>query len=51
MIDLPLIALAAAWRVSALAVSILTAALAIAPYWDKSIYLKALREALRSVPM
>jgi len=51
MFNLPLAALATAWRVSVLAVIILTAALAIAPYWDASAYLTALRDALCSTPM
>jgi hypothetical protein len=51
MPDIPLAALASAWRVSVSAVTILTAALAVAPYWDSSIYLKALRAALCSPPV
>jgi len=48
---LALSALAAAWRTSMVAVALLTGALAIAPYWDASIYMQALREALTNSPM
>jgi hypothetical protein len=51
MPDLTLSALAAAWRTSLIAIALLTGALVIAPYWDASIYMRALREALVSTPM
>jgi hypothetical protein len=51
MFDLELSALFAAWRVCITAVSLLTGALALAPYWDAAVYVRALHEALTSTPM
>jgi hypothetical protein len=46
MIDDAFSALVSAWYVSLTASCLLFAALAVAPYWDSTIYFSALREAL-----
>jgi hypothetical protein len=43
-------ALARAWVVTTIATTLLIAALAIAPLWDREIYLRALRDALCTNP-
>lgn len=45
-----LAALARAWTVTTIATALLVAALAIAPFWDTAIYLRALRDTLSSGP-
>lgn len=50
MHDDALSALASAWRVSLVASILLFAALAIAPVWDRDVYIKALHEALTMEP-
>jgi hypothetical protein len=45
-----LIALARAWTVTTIATAFLVAALAIAPFWDTAIYLRALQDTLSSAP-
>jgi hypothetical protein len=44
-------ALMVAWRVCMTAVSLFTAALALAPYWDAAVCAKALHDALMATPM
>jgi len=51
MIERELTALLAAWRVCVVAVSLLAGALALAPYWDTAVYIKALHETLTSIPV
>ena len=46
MIDEIFSSLISAWRISLIASALLWAALALAPYWDRAVYLKALHEAL-----
>jgi hypothetical protein len=43
-------ALARAWVVTMVATTLLAAALAVAPLWDREIYLRALRDALSTNP-
>jgi len=43
-------ALARAWSVATIAVVLLSGALALAPMWDRTIFLQALREALSANP-
>ena len=50
MIDEVFLTLVSAWRVSMLASMLLFTALAVAPYWDSTVYFTALREALTSEP-
>jgi hypothetical protein len=45
-----LIALARAWLVTTVACTLLLVALAIAPMWDRTIFMQALREALSTDP-
>jgi len=51
MTDDHLNALVSAWCVTLTATGLLFVALAIAPYWDSAIYLKALHQALTTDPM
>lgn len=51
MIDEVFSTLVSAWRVSVVASVLLLAALAIAPYWDSAVYLKALHQTLAADPM
>lgn len=50
MPDIALSALVAAWRTSIIAITLFTGALEFARYWDASIYMKALVDALASIP-
>ena len=51
MFDDAFTALVSAWYVTLTASLLLLVALAVAPYWDRAVYLKALHEALVTEPI
>jgi len=48
IVEPALSALISAWSVTMAAVSVLSAALAVAPYWDQVVFFPALQDALAS---
>ena len=50
MPDFALSTLVAAWRTSMIAITLFTGAVELARYWDASIFMKALFDALAAIP-